>query len=293
MSANAPSLYGQEFATAVQLLLQQKGSRLRGKVMEGPAKGEQSSPVDQVGKIEMQEVTDRFAPITRTDAPVDRRWVFPSSWDLAQLMDPTDEFKILSDPKGKYVMNAVNAAGRQIDRLIIAAMTGTNYTGKTGTTSTVLPSGQKVAVGFKATGNVGMTVAKLKEAKRLLMAAEVDPDEELYCAMTATQLDNLLDEVQVVSTDFNDKPVLVDGRLVRFMGINFVHTELLAVASSIRVNPVWAKSGVHLGIWQDVKSAVTQRDDLKSLPWQAYIQMTFGATRVEETKVVQISSSEA
>jgi hypothetical protein len=155
MSVNAPSLYAQQFATNVQLLLQQKGSRLRQAVTVGSYKGEQASPVDQIGAIEMQAVTTRFGAMGRVDAAVDRRWVLPSDFDLPQLMDKNDELRILADPKSKYVENAVAAAGRQMDRLILAAAIGTSKTGKTGSTSTTLPSAQKVAVNFGSSSDVG------------------------------------------------------------------------------------------------------------------------------------------
>lgn len=294
MSVNLPSLYAQQFATNIQLLLQQKGSRLRGKVMEMSHYGEQASPVDQVGVIEAQEVTTRFAPMGRIDAPVDRRWVLPSSFDLPQLVDKFDELKMLTDPKSKFVEDAVYALGRQMDRLLITAFFGTAQTGKSGTTNTSFNSSYAVAQDFGATGAVGLTVAKLREARRILMANEVDLEADLlFCAVTAKQHDDLLAEIQVTSRDFNgDAVVLREGKIDRFLGINFVHTELLTL-STYRLNPVWAKSGMHLGIWGDVRTDVSERKDIQGLPWQAYVYMTAGATRIEEKKVVKISSAES
>lgn len=296
MSANAATLYGKQYASTVQLLLQQKGSRLRKGVMVGSHKGDQASPVDQVGVIEMQQVLSRFGAIGRTDAPLARRWVNPSDWDLNQLMDSFDELKILLDPKGKYVENAVAAAGRQMDRLIIHAFFDNASTGTTGSGSTSFSSdgGGSVAVDFGASGNVGMTVAKLRDAKRQLMAANVDVDsEELFCGINAKAHDSLLGEIQVTSMDFNERPTLVDGRVMRFMGFSFIHTELFEVnGSSQRLLPAWAKSGMHLGVWEDVKVKVSERDDLTSIPWQAYLKMSMGATRLEGAKVVQIICAE-
>lgn len=290
MSINAPTHFVQEFATNIQLLLQQKGSRLRGSVMTGNHVGKQASPVDQIGSITMQPVTTRFAPMGRVDAALDRRWVFPSDYDLPQLIDSFDKLRFLTDPESSYVQNAVYAAGRQMDSLIIAALNGTAQTGETGATATVLPTAQKIAVGFGASADVGLTVAKLREAKRLLMAAEVDLENDpIYCVVKAQQHDNLLAEAQVISTDFNDKPVLVEGKITRFLGINFIHSELLAAASGDDLIPVYAKSGVHLGIWGDINTSISQRHDLQGEPWQAYVKMTAGATRLEETKVVQIA----
>lgn len=294
MSINIPSFYAQQFATNVALLLQQKGARLRSAVTMGSYIGEQASPVDQIGAVEMQSVTGRFQPMGRVDAAVDRRWVLPSDFDLPQMIDKFDKLKLLTDPDSAYVQNAVNAAGRQIDRLILAAAIGTAKTGKSGSTSTVLPSAQKVAVGFGGTGNLGLTVAKLKEAKRLLMAADVDPSDELYMPIGAKQHDDLLGEFKIINKDFNDgSPVLQNGKVLRFMGINFIHTELAVAtaqqSSGSALVPIWAKSGMHLGIWNDITSDISQRKDVQGLPFQSYVYMSAGATRLEEKKIVQVA----
>jgi len=52
--------------------------------------------------------------------------------------------------------------------------------------------------------------------------------------------------------------------------------------------PVWAKSGMHLGVWGDIQTSISQRHDLQGEPWQAYVKMTMGATRLEEDKIVKI-----
>lgn len=296
MSINLPTFYVQQYATNIQLLLQQKGSRLRPFVMTGSHVGKAASPVEQIGAISMQPVSSRFQPMGRVDAALDRRWVYPSDFDLPQLIDSFDKLRLLVDPQSSYVQNAVYAAGRQFDDLLIAAMNGTAKTGETGATSVTLPSAQKVIRTFGGAAATGLTVAKLREAKRILMAAEVDLDSDpITCAVTATQHDNLLAEAQIISTDFNDKPVLVEGKIMRFLGINFVHTERLALSTdgnSDRLVPIWAKSGMYLGVWNDMETDISQRKDLQSLPWQTYLKMTAGATRLEEKKLVQVACDE-
>jgi len=294
MSINIPTHFAQQFATNIELLLQQKGSRLRNMVMTGTHIGKQASPVDQFGAIEMQQVTGRFEPIGRVDAPTDRRWVLPQDHDLPQLLDTFDKLRLLTDPRGIYVVNAVHAAGRKIDDVIIEAFFGVAQTGETASVSTTFLAGQQIAVNFSSSSNVGLTVAKLREAKRLMMANEVDLDADpLTCVVTAKQHDNLLAEAQIISLDFNDRPVLMEGRLQRFLGINFVHTERLDVdGSSFRRVPVFAKSGMHLGLWNDITTDISQRKDLKGLPFQAYVYLTLGATRLEEKKIVEIKCAE-
>lgn len=294
MSINLPTHYVQQFSTNIQLLLMQRGSKLRNLVMSGPHVGKQASPVDQFGSVEMQPVTSRFAPIGRVDASTDRRWVFPTDWDLNQLIDSFDKLRMLTDPSSIYVQNAMFAAGRKYDDLIIDSMFGTSFTGEAGGTSTTFPSAQQVAVNFGASANTGLTVAKLREAKRVLMTNEVDIDFDTITAIvTAKQHDNLLAEAQVISTDFNERPVLVEGKVTRFLGINIVHCERLDLdGSSYRRVPIFAKSGVYLGIWDDMMVDITQRKDLTGLPWQAYLSMSAGATRLEEGRVVEVKCAE-
>lgn len=290
MSANIPTHYAQQFATNIELLLQQKGSRLRGAVMEGRHEGKQASPVDQYEAVEVYDVASRFAPLTRVDAGTDRRWVRPTPSELPQLIDNFDLLKTITDPKSKYVENGAAAFGRRIDNHIIDAFFGTAYTGEDGSTSTTHPAAQQVAVNHGAGSDVGMTVKKLREARRLLKAANVDLDmESLHCALTARQEDNLLGETQIISIDYNARPVLVDGKLRSFLGYMFHHTELLDTDGNDDERiPCWVKSGMHLGVWGDIETNVSIRNDLSSQPYQVYQKMTMGATRIEEEKVVEV-----
>src|SRR5205807_7195301 len=106
------------------------------------------------------------------------------------------------------------------------------------------------------------------------------------------QMDNLLAEAQVISRDFNDVPALVEGRVKRFLGIDMVRIERLLTGTddqagtSTKVH-IWQKEGLHLGLWNDISTNISQRHDLQSEPWQAYVFLTAGATRLEEKRVVQ------
>lgn len=296
MSVNLPTHFVQQYSTNIALLLQQKGSKLRNTVLTGSHVGKQASPVDQIGKIEMQSVTGRFNPMSRVDAATDRRWVFPSDYDLPQLIDEFDKLKMITDPSSAYVMNAVMAAGRQMDKLICTAFTGTAKTGETGSTSTIFTAANEVDV---ATGgaNSKLNVAKIKEVKRLMMANFIDFDtEEAFIGITAADHDALLNEIQVVNLDYNARPVLVDGKVQQFLGFNLVHCELIEtqLAGTNEVTlPVWVKSGMYLGMWNDIENSVSKRNDLQGEPWQLYTKMSSGATRLEENKVYAIESYRA
>lgn len=300
MSINIPAHYYTEFSRNIDLLSQQKDSRLSGAVMSGTHEGEKASPVDQFGKIEMQDVVQRFAPMARVDAPAERRWVFPVSSDLPQLIDSFDKLKLVTDPQSAYVQNAVAAANRRKDRHIISAFfadakigvdaVSTESFGATVTTS----GGQNVSVNTGGAAS-GLNVAKLKEAVRTLMAADVDLETEgvVHCAINAKAHDQLLNELQIINADFGT--TVFNGRTVlkNWWLYQFHHTELLQQGTDDQGGtstqiPVWVKSGMHLGTWASVTTDISQRKDLQGLPWQVYVKMTMGATRTELQKVVRV-----
>jgi hypothetical protein len=299
MSINVPTHYVMQFSTNVNLLLQTKGSKLRGAVTSASYVGKQASPVDQIGAVAAQRVTNRFAPMGRVDAPTDRRWVFPVDYDLPQMIDAFDKLRLITDPESTYVTNAVYALGRAMDDEIMAAFFGTAKTGEQGATSTTFSSTQVVGLNTGGT-NSNLNVSKLREAKRILMANEVDFDvEQVYCVVDSTNHDALLNEVQIISSDFNggDRPVLKEGRVTRFLGINFIHAERInrqtgtddqTTSTTSKQIPIYVKSGMHLGLWQDITASVSKRNDLQGEPMQAYVYGTFGATRLEEKRVVKV-----
>lgn len=289
MSANLPSLYAQQFSSNVELLLQQKLAKLRPFVTVGMYKGEQASPVDQIGSVSMAAAGSAFAAKTNTSAAVDRRWVLPADYELNQLIHSFDKLKMVSDPESAYVQNAVAAANRQIDSVIVSAFFGTAKTGKSGSTNTAFPAGNIIAA-----STTGLTLDKLLEGKKKLMANEVDMEgDEIICVVTSKQHQDLLALSQIQSSDFNNTKVLVDGKVTRFLGITFIHSELLGTnASSERQVPMYAKSGMHLGIWNDIENNISKRNDLVGEPWQLYTKLSIGATRIEEKKVIQIACKE-
>ena len=298
MSQFVTTAFVQQYSTNIAMLLQQQGSRLRGAVMEHGFVGKAATVVEQFGAVTPVKNLARHSDTPLISTPQDRRWVYPTDYDWADLIDSQDKLRMLIDPTGPYTQAGVMAMGRAMDDEIISGFFGTNNTGENGTTAVTFPSGQIVAANVGASANTGLNVAKLRAAKKLLMQAEVDIDnDQLFVAITATQHDNLLNEVQAISLDYTDRPVLVEGRIRSFMGFNFIHSERIpggpSYAGSISTGglyyvPCWAKSGLALGMWNDVQASVDKRPDKRN-SWQVYVTATVGATRTEEKRCVQIN----
>ena len=293
MSQFVTTHFVQQYTTNVQLLSQQKGSRLRNSVTTGQYKGKQGVPVEQFAPTVAQKRTTRYPSLTPVDTQTDRRWVFPVDYDWSDLIDNIDKLRMLIDPQSSYVQNGTAAMNRAMDDEIIAAFFGVAKTGVDGSTSTSFPASQQISASEGASAATGLNVEKLKAGIQLLLFNEAwDPSggDRLTCVISAKQNRNLMDEIQVINSDYNgDKAVVNDGFIMSWGKVDFVHSERLPVNGSSQTRcPMYVKSGMHLGMWQDLSSDVSQRKDLAGLPWQVYLYGTFGGTRIEEKKVVEI-----
>ncbi len=293
MSFNITTHFVQQYTTNVQLLLQQKGSKLRNTVTVGSYTGKAAKAIEQVGPVTAQKRTIRHGDTPLISTPADARWVFPVDYEWADLIDDQDKLRMLIDPTSSYSQNGAYALGRAMDDEIISAFFADAKTGENGSTTTVFGADQDVVVATGSTGATGLNISKLREAKKILMQNEVDIDNDpLFCIITAAQHDDLLNEAQAISLDYNTRPVLVDGKITAFMGFNFIHTERLPLnGSSQRRVPAFAKSGMHLGLFNDINTMISERAD-KGYATQVYVKGTFGATRTEEGKVVEIVCAE-
>jgi hypothetical protein len=219
--------------------------------------------------------------------------VFPSDYDWCDLIDSIDKLRLLIDPQSSYVQVGTAAMNRSMDDEIIAAFFGTAKTGFDGSTSTLFPSSQQVSVSEGATAATGMNVEKLKAGIQILLSNEAwDPSsgDRITCVITAKQNRNLMDEVQVINSDYNgEKAVVNDGFVMQWGKVDFIHSERLQLNGSSQTRvPMYTKTGMHLGMWQDLSADVSQRKELAGLPYQVYLYGTFGGTRIEEKKVVEL-----
>jgi hypothetical protein len=286
MSAQITTAFSQQFSTNVQLLSQQRGSILRGGVSEESVTGEKAF-FDQVGAAAAVKRTSRHGDTPVVETPHSRRMVTMDSYEWADLIDDADKVRMLIDPTSTYAQAAAAAMGRAMDDAIITAATGTAKTGKSGSTSTSMLSANQIA-----NGSADLTVAKLIQAKKILDNGSVDPSIPRHIAVGPDQIEALLNTTSVTSSDFNTVKALVQGEVNTFMGFQFHMSTRLAKSGNIRTCFAWAEDGIKLAVGKDVMSRIDERSD-KSYSTQVYYCATFGATRMEEAKVVQIDCDES
>ena len=313
MSIQITEAFVKQYSSNVIHLSQQKGSKLQGLVRTESQNGE-SKFFERIGLVDALEKTGRHADIEYSDTPHSRRRVTLSDFYYADLVDEEDKIRMLISPESDYAKAAVNAMGRKKDDKIIAAALGNAYSGKEGSTAVALPASQKVAChdGTTTTGN-NLNVKTLRAVKAKFDSNDVDESISRHFGITSSQLQSLLAEEEVTSSDYASVKALVMGEVNSFMGFNFVRTErFVRSATDVTYNVVsgvvgsgtgtisaaksrrciaWAKDGLLLSVGKDIMSKI-EPDMKKHYAMQVYVKMGIGATRLEEEKVVEVICSE-
>ena len=299
MSTEITTSFVNQYSANIQALVQQKGSKLRDLVGYESVRGKNMF-IDQIGQVAAVKKTTRHADTPRYDTPHKRRRLTLDTYHWADLIDNDDKVRMLIDPTSDYAKAAAWAMGRAIDEAIVTAAFGTAYTGETGATAVALPAAQVVD------GNCAskFTFDKLREVKRMFDANDA-PAEGRVIVLSARQLDDLLSETKVTSSDYASAKALVQGELDTFMGFKFVQLNAkngngdLILPDVTSDNAVIGRSclafqtdGIKLGLGEDIVGKITERDD-KCFATQVYYEMAIGAVRMQEELVVKINCKEA
>jgi len=286
MSTQITTAFVNQFSANIQMLSQQMGSLLRNAVDVESVNGEKAF-FDQVGSAAAVLRTSRHADTPIVDTPHSRRMVTMSDYEYADLIDDQDKVRLLVDPTSTYSRAAAAAMGRAMDDVIISAALGNASTGKDGSTTTSLPAGQKIAH-----GSAGLTIAKLVEAKEILDSGNVDPSIARNILVSPKQVSDLLNNTTVTSSDYNTVKALAMGEINTFVGFNFIVSNRLGTDSnSDRQVIAFASDGIKCAIGKEPAARIDERAD-KSYATQVYYCQSVGATRMEESKVVEIACSE-
>lgn len=296
---NPPVSFVQNYGTSVLMMAQQRESKLRNVVLNETATGERFYFELYNRNPSMQQVTNRFGDIVVTDTAMERRAVDLLDYDFAQMIDSFDKVKMLIDPTNPISMAQAAQVGRQIDRIIVNAAYADMLTGKTGSVTSPLPAG--VAINSWAygsgSGNSNLTISKLIEAGAVMDAQDV-PLEDRYVVMDPVNHSKLLATAEATSADFVTSRNLVTGRIDGLCGFKFI---VLAGASPDNTGGLipldgsgyrrcfaFQRTGLGLAVGMNPVFDVSVRKDKRSQPMQAYIMMSMAATRLENTKVVEI-----
>lgn len=300
-SYEVPEHHVKMYTANVQAALAKKGGILDGLVSKGSYTGEKAQVVNFIGPVEFVERNTPYSDTKLTQLEHTQRWIVGKEYDCAVLVDRLDTLKMIYDPTNPYVERFREAAARKRDEIIMAAFQADAKTGKDGTTTTSIKAANTVAH-----GQTGLTVAKLRSLKKLIKKRHIDTRMvRPFVAVSAEEVDDLLGEVAVGSSDYNAVKPLVDGEVSNFMGFTFIPYEdngdnlngksiPRGTADSsyvVRQCPVWVMDGMQHGSWESLVITINNRPDKNNIK-QIHGTMTEGSTRLDEDKVFVVECSE-
>jgi hypothetical protein len=313
MSIQITEAFVKQYSSNVLHLSQQKGSKLQG-LVRSESQNAESAFYDRIGSVDAQLKVGRHSDTTYSDTPHSRRRNTLKDFFYADLVDKEDKVKLLISPESEYVQAAVWALGRSKDDEIIAAALGNAYSGVDGATAVALPASQKIAAhDGTTTSGVNLNVKTLRAVKQKFDGNDVSEEIPKHMAITSFQIQSLLAQTEVTNSDYASVKALVMGEVNTFMGFNFVRTERLPrsasnvtytvsngvtgagtgtiTAANSRRCFAWAMDGIILATSQDIMGKIDVLPT-KHYSTQVYASLQLGATRMEESKVVEVICSE-
>ncbi|MEE9395262.1 MAG: phage capsid protein [Planctomycetota bacterium] len=227
----------------------------------------------------------------QNDTPRKSRWVQPNMFDWGDLIEDDDEIRKMGDSSGPLVEAVRKAFGRDMDDEIIGAFFASAITGdKEARTNVVFPTAtQQVAADVGATADTGMNVEKLLAIDEIFGNADIDLDmEEKFIAISPKMRTQLLNDQRFTSAEFSKTARLEEGVLTGFLGFKFIQTTRSQTSGANTLTPAWIKSSMALGEWSGKAKDKASESPGKRFRLQLYHEREFGATRTQETGVVQV-----
>jgi hypothetical protein len=287
MSSSITALYETQTTANVELLLNQGGSILRGKVREQAVWGTGSKVVNQVGKSTAYSMPARGTKTAQHSTSMTSRHLYPGGVYTTETVTDPDLMQTLANPTSELIQSMANALGEQIDQTIINASIGNSRVGVDGGTTVALPASQ-----ITAHGSTGLTIAKLRDMNTKFEIANVNlRTDPIQMIISPQQKNNLLATTQVSSRDYNAVAALVHGEVDMFLGVHFITSNLLPISGTTRTCIAFSKSAITLGVWENLFVKITEMYD-QHFETLLYLRQYFGATRTEELKVQSILCTE-
>lgn len=289
-----------EYGNLIYSLSQQTKSKFSRRCRREMIVGAKAKSFNRLGEADGQEVATRHGDTPLNELPHSRRWVSKQTIDTGTLLDEEDTWDILSDPTNKYAQHQGAYLARKTDDIFITAALGSATAGESmGTTVdfkddsiSINGDGTATSLGTLATAAGSGSVADISLAKMLLMAqifddGEVDEDIPRYWAVRPKSIYDMLDLTEVGSADYNIVKALVEGKIEKFMGFEWVKSTRItkdAASETAYRSIAWAEDGMIIGSAKDVFVRMSERDD-KRYSKQVYSKMSLGAVRMEGAKV--------
>ena len=247
---------------------------------------------DSIGNVEVRKNNARFSKVEFDEVQFSRRKLVRDRFSVFLPIDAKDTRNLLLDPDSLFAKRAVEAALRQMDRVLFEAALADVYVGRDFTET--LTAAEDGVVTVNATA--GLTYSKLLEINENFMNNDVgiDDNEEMYLVHTGREHTQLMKEQELTSGDYSRSYNVEGGRIKNAAGFQLVPfaanavNPIIPVKSSQRQLFAASKRGILLGIGKDIEVKIKERDDLVETT-QVQLIMEIGAVRTEGKLIQQVN----
>lgn len=283
-----------QFSNLLHVKAQQMKTRLMGRCQILPVKGE-SMAYDGTGIVEAKTNNSRNPRIDPQDPDFSRRKLTTDRVLVELVVDNRDARRMFEDPTSKLVQDCMYAMMRKGDRVGIAALFASVYTGKDfSSTVTFAADG-----GATVDATAGLTFDKLLEITGNFKGEEVglDMPEELLFLCSEQEEETMMNLSQLTSRDFTREYTVDQGKIAKALGMDVVlfgsatDNPMLPVTSSIRDCAALSTKGLIYGLSESFK--VTVIPDHPNYVESTYIRVLadIGAVRTDGQRVQKVQTT--
>ncbi len=204
-----------------------------------------------------------------------------TDWTAAEYSDIFDAATVKADEIKELAVEVGNAITRRLEQIIIDAQTGTGYT----------KENPDIAVGTE-----GLTLAKVRKAKKALDKNGVPSGERFFVCGAAQLNDDLLASTEVTSSDYNSVKALVNGDINTFLGFGWKmigdrDEGGLPLTGTTRTCVAYHKASTGLAIGLENSTSIDWIAEKRS--WLAAADLKAGAVVIDPKGIVLVLAKEA
>lgn len=290
--------YVKFFTSVIHVLAYQRPSNLSATVMRQNVVGEAWSKEILGGSPRIFQMNTRNEPLPDQQLDHNRRWGYVQTYYTVGFLNQLEQIFMLADFKNEYTRRFADLIRLEIDRTIVNTLDAPVQEGKNGETTVPFPASQTIYSVDSSNNPVPLNLRTLLRAKEKLMADNVaaSPDDPVYLLLSPNTWLSLLEDIRLTSLDYTRYAALESGRIPPVMGFQPIITNLVPDAQDVSYNGgaavnkvfVYLPDALVLGMAKEPTTVISQRPDRVGIPWQIYIEGAWGATRLEDKRVVRI-----
>jgi len=288
MSTSIPNIYIDEFNNKLRHLASQEYARLS-KCVTVVTSGGESYSFDRVAGKEATRKNSRAQATPITDYDFSRRTAFAVTDQCGELIEHEDQVQAKISISGGLVKEMGMSMARAKDDEIIRAF-GSDAVDGDGAVQ-AFPTDQKI----DESGNT-ITFDMITAVQEKFLLNDIQGEVQKYFVISPAQVRKLLQMTEQTSADFVTREALQklsQGLIVpNWMGFTWICSTRLLEDSGNRACYAFTDRAIGLAMNRDV-TTMMQQDPSRSYAWSLYSQATYGAVRVEDEHIVELTVADA